>query len=115
VHNESFAGLRRGKVAGREAGGVRLRCGEATMSYWADIGWTLAWCAVLALLIALAVYLVGRFRGHADDDQPHASDMLPNFRELHSRGELSDGEFRTIKTLLKRQLEDELKDTSDTG
>jgi uncharacterized membrane protein len=82
---------------------------------WADIGWTLAWCAVLALLIALAVYLVGRFRGHADDDQPLASDLLTNFRESHSRGELSDGEFRTIKTLLKRQLEDELKDTSDTG
>jgi uncharacterized membrane protein len=58
---------------------------------------------------------VGRFRGHADDDQPLASDLLTNFRESHSRGELSDEEFRTIKTLLKTRLEDELKDTSDTG
>jgi hypothetical protein len=82
---------------------------------WADIGWTLAWCAVLALLTALAVYLVGRFRGHAGDEQPQASELLTNFRESHSRGELSDGEFRTIKTLLKGQLEDELKRASDTG
>ena len=85
------------------------------MVNWADIAWALVWCAVLALLIALAVYLLGRFRGHAEEDQPQASDMLSNFRELHSRGDLSDEEFRTIKTLLAKKLQDELKDTSDKG
>ena len=85
------------------------------MADWADIAWALVWCAVIALLIALAVYLLGRFRGHADEDQPQASDLLSNFRELHSRGGLSDEEFRTIKTLLTRRLQDELKDTSDKG
>jgi uncharacterized membrane protein len=85
------------------------------MVNWPNIAWALVWCAVLALLIALAVYLLGRFRGRAEEDQPQASDLLTNFRELHSRGGLSDEEFRTIKTLLARQLQDELKDTSDKG
>jgi uncharacterized membrane protein len=85
------------------------------MVNWPDIAWTLVWCAVLALLIVLAVYLLGRFRGHAEEDQPLASDMLSNFRELHSQGGLSDEEFRTIKTLLAHKLQDELKDTSDKG
>lgn len=82
---------------------------------WSDIAWLVVSCTVLACLIALGVYLVGRFRGRAEDDQPVASELLSNFREVHSRGQLSDEEFRTIKTLLARKLQDELKDTSDKG
>ena len=86
------------------------------MADWlVDIGWALLWCAVLALLIALAVYLLGRFRGRAEDDQPGASELLSKFREVHTRGGLSDEEFRTIKTLLAQKLQDELKDTGDKG
>ena len=85
------------------------------MVNWPDIAWVLMLCTILALLIALAVYLVGRFRGRADEDQPAASNLLSNFRELHSRGGLSDEEFRTIKTLLAQKLQDELKDTSEKG
>jgi len=82
---------------------------------WTDIAVLVVSCTVLACLIALGVYLVGRFRGRAEDDQPVASELLSNFREVHSRGQLSDEEFRTIKTLLARKLQDELKDTSDKG
>ena len=41
--------------------------------------------------------------------------MLTKFRDLHSKGELSDEEFRTIKTKLADQLRAELKDTDETG
>jgi uncharacterized membrane protein len=86
------------------------------MADWlVDIGWALLWCAVLALLTASAIYLLGRFRGNADEEQPTASGLLTNFRELHERGGLSDEEYRTIKTLLSERLQEELKDTSDKG
>ncbi len=82
---------------------------------WTDVAWIMVWCTVLAMLIALAVYLLGRFRGRAEDDQPAASELLTKFREVHTRGGLSDEEFRTIKTLLAQKLQDELKDTGDKG
>lgn len=68
----------------------------------------------LALMAAL-VYLARRFRG--DDDQDRLTDqkMLTKFRELHSKGVLSDEEFRTIKTKLAGQVQQELKDTDNTG
>jgi hypothetical protein len=86
-----------------------------TMVDWQHIAWVLVWCAVLALLIALAVYLLGRFRGNADEDQPPASDLLTKFREMHTHGGLSDEEFRTIKTLLAQRLQDELRSRNKSG
>ena len=86
---------------------------DGTKINWSYIAEALALCTVLALMVALAVYLLGRFRGRADEDQPAASDLLTNFRDLHKRGGLSDEEFRTIKTLLAQRLQNELKDTSE--
>jgi hypothetical protein len=67
--------------------------------------------AVMAAVIALGAFIVSKFRGREDDEQPIASEMLTNFRELHEEGELSDQEFRKIKTLLAEKLEQELKDS----
>jgi uncharacterized membrane protein len=73
------------------------------------------WCAVLAALVSLAVYLLGRFRGSAEEDQPPTSQLLTKFREVHEWGGLTDEEFRTIKTLLAARLRDELKDNGQQG
>ena len=54
------------------------------------------------------LWIVSKFRGGADDDQPSASELLSNFRDLFDQGKLSDQEFRNIKTLLKDQLDKEL-------
>jgi hypothetical protein len=64
--------------------------------------------AGVAVLIGFGAFIVSRFRDREDDDQPQASELLTNFRELHEEGELSDQEFRKIKTLLADQLEREL-------
>lgn len=69
------------------------------------------WFAAIFVILALAVALVRRFRGSAADDQPGSSILLTKFRELHSRGGLSDDEYRTIKTKLAEQLDFELNDT----
>jgi len=44
-----------------------------------------------------------------------ANELMANFREMHSQGELSDAEFRTIKTTLAVRAEAELKDNGQQG
>lgn len=63
--------------------------------------------AVLAVMIAVAVYIVTKVRAGLRDSDNDASDMLTKFREIHAKGDLSDEEFRTIKTHLADQLQDE--------
>lgn len=73
------------------------------------------WIAVLAVLVVVAVYVVKKFRTETLQREPPASELLSKFREMHSRGELSDEEFRTIKTALSAQLQEELRDSDGTG
>ena len=40
---------------------------------------------------------------------------MSKFRDLHSRGGLTDAEYRTIKTTLAVQLKQQLKDNGDKG
>lgn len=64
---------------------------------------------LFAVVLAAAgslVWLVKRWRDVRAEDTPAASDLLTNFRELHSQGGLSDEEYRTIKTTLAGQLRD---------
>lgn len=72
------------------------------------------WFALIFLLVAVAVALVRKYQrdgtlwkrlsdSTADDGQD-PSDLLSKFREMHSRGTLSDTEYRTIKTKLAAQI-----------
>lgn len=70
--------------------------------------------ATFLLAVALAagavlLWLAKRWRGTAAGDGYSPSESLTNFRELHSRGGLSDEEFRTIKSKLANQLNAELE------
>jgi hypothetical protein len=69
----------------------------------------------VAVLSGLGAFIVSRFRGGREEDQPAASELLTKFRELHEQGELSDEEFRNIKTLLADQLQQELNDSGEQG
>ena len=73
------------------------------------------WSLAGAALCLVGVYVVKRLRGRAGDDQPKASELLTNFREIHSRGGLSDEEFRTIKAQLAVRLQDEINDNDNKG
>ena len=68
------------------------------------------WVAVLLIMMAIGYYVARRFRDRIDDDRQTASDLLTNFREIHHEGDISETEFRTIKTVLGRQLQQEMKD-----
>jgi hypothetical protein len=71
------------------------------------------WTAVLLVLLAVGGFVVGSFRGGAADDRLSANELLTNFRELHHQGDINDAEFRDIKTVLRTQLQQELKDAED--
>jgi hypothetical protein len=72
------------------------------------------WFAAIFALTAVAFKIARRFRGSSDGDRPQAGPLLTKFRELHSRGGLSDEEYRTIKTKLATQLDVELNDAEQS-
>jgi hypothetical protein len=66
--------------------------------------------AILACLMAVAWYAITKTRPKSVQNEPEASQLLTKFREMNSKGGLTDEEFRTIKTTLTSQLQDELSD-----
>lgn len=65
--------------------------------------------AVLACGLCVVAYLIEKFRPKSAQKELTSHDLLTKFRDLHSGGELSDEEFRTIKTALASELQEELK------
>lgn len=64
------------------------------------------WVAVLAMATAVCVYLIGKFRGSYRESDLEPSNLMSNFRDLHSQGELTDEEYRNIKAKLATQLQE---------
>ena len=94
---------------GAEAVGFRDR-------FWqAEPEWLVLWLTVLAIMLAVAWYVIGKIRPKAVQKEPMASEWLSKYREMHAQGKLSDEEFRTIKTTLAEQLQDELNGNGDKG
>lgn len=93
-------------VAGESWAQQILRDGTVELAFW---------LALLALLIAVAIYLAEKIRAKPAQQEPPASQLLSKCREWHSQGGLSDEEFRTIKTTLTTQLQQELRDSDETA
>ncbi|MHB1036892.1 MAG: hypothetical protein ACYC35_19545 [Pirellulales bacterium] len=70
---------------------------------------------VVLLAVCVGIYVGGKLRGQSRKEQLTTHELLSNFRELHSRGQLNDSEYRTIRTMLAERLQQELKDSDDTG
>jgi hypothetical protein len=78
--------------------------------FWAlEPEWLILWVAVLAVLIAVAAYVLSKIRAKTLQREPPASELLSKFSDLHSRGAVTDEEFRTIKTTLAVQLHEEVQ------
>ena len=69
--------------------------------------------ATVVALIAVGAYAMSKWRDAIDDDTSSASELLTNFREMHSRGDLTDEEFRTIKTRLSYEIQEEIKNSDN--
>ena len=73
------------------------------------------WMTVLIGLVIIGVLVVQRFRGGAADKGTSANELLANFEEMQSRGDISDADYRKIKSVLRAELHSELKDDKDKG
>jgi uncharacterized membrane protein len=80
-----------------------------------DALWVIFWIAVLAVLVTVAYYVIGKIRPKSVQKEPEDRRWLVKIGELRSQGEVSDEEFRTIKTSLEMQLRDELNDNGNSG
>jgi len=81
----------------------------------AGVAGHVVWAAALAVLTGLTIFTIKKIRAKAIQQEPETSQLLSKFREQQSRGELSEEEFREIKTTLAVQLKEELKDNGETG
>jgi hypothetical protein len=73
------------------------------------------WLAVLAVLVAVAAYVIGKVRPKPIQEEQPAAELLRECREMHLRGELSDAEYRTIKTTLTAELRKSFQEDDETG
>jgi uncharacterized membrane protein len=64
--------------------------------------------AAMCGLFAIGYYVIQRFRPNEKDDLPSVGDHISHFRELRSQGKLTEEEYRTIKTKLASQFQEEL-------
>ena len=71
--------------------------------------------AILIVLILISRYVLTNFRGRIDEDIPGRNDHLDNFREIRSKGDISEAEFRNIKTVLGDQLHQETAGSDDSN
>ena len=74
----------------------------------------LVWSKVSGLgFHAVGVFIIRRFPKGAEGDKAPTSDMMDAMRDLHARGQLSDDEYRSIKTKLATRLKEELADPDE--
>ena len=73
------------------------------------------WIAILAILVTVAFYVLGKIRPKPLQKEPTTREWLTKCREMHSKGGLSDEEFRTIESTLTPRLQDELNDNGEEG
>lgn len=71
------------------------------------------WLAVLAIMSVSAYYVLRRLRDGVEQAETSA-DMLAKFREMRDQGELSEADFRSIKTILGERMQAEIKRDRDT-
>jgi uncharacterized membrane protein len=79
---------------------------------WEKIAWMMA---VMAAIVGVGVVILLRFRDASGKKENEVGQSLSKFREMHSRGDLSDEEFRTIKAKLAAEVRQELKESDEPG
>jgi uncharacterized membrane protein len=70
---------------------------------------------VLLVLLIIAGLVVQRFRGGAANKGLTASELMSNFQEMRKRGDISDLDYRKIKSVLGEQLQGDAKNGKDKG
>ncbi|HEX5102331.1 MAG TPA: hypothetical protein VFV87_00870 [Pirellulaceae bacterium] len=78
--------------------------GHVSLETWIQL---LIWVAVLIGLVIVALVVVQRFRGSAAGKGANSAELLTNFQEMRERGDISDADYRKIKSVLGDKIQDE--------
>ena len=70
---------------------------------------------MLTGLVVVGLVIVQRFRGDAAGKGTSPQELLTNFQEMRSRGDINDADYRRIKSVLGAEIHGELKDGKDKG
>ena len=68
------------------------------------IGQLMTGLAALLALLILAVVIVQKFRGGAAEKGSIAKELVSNFQEMRSRGDITDADYRRIQSVLGDSL-----------
>ena len=71
--------------------------------------------AACGLLLAIGAYLIVRCKHMVLDQCSNTNEMMSTFHELHEQGELSDEEYKNIKTRLANRMQHEARNVSQSG
>jgi uncharacterized membrane protein len=71
------------------------------------------WLALLIGIVFVGLLVVQKFRGGTADRGSVTNEALSKFQEMRERGDISDADYRKIKSVLGAQLHSELKDGKD--
>ena len=80
--------------------------GQLSLDTWIQL---CVWGAVLLGLVIVATLVVQRFRGSAAGKGANPADLLTNFQEMRQRGDISDADYRRIKSVLGDKIQDDSK------
>lgn len=75
----------------------------------------LLWGAALLVVLIIAVAVLRIVRKTTIEDSVNPVDVLTNFREMRKQGDISDAEFRTIKSVLGANLQRDANDSDQKG
>ena len=85
---------------------------EDVLEYLIPLG---IWGGILLMMIVVATLVVIKLRESATQNRQTASNLLSNFQEMKAEGDISDAEFRNIKSVLGNQLGSHVKSGKKTG
>ena len=74
------------------------------------VGQLITGLGLLLGLLILAVLIVQKFRGSAAQKGSTAKELVSNFQEMRSRGDITEADYRRIQSVLGDSLHSELKD-----
>lgn len=69
----------------------------------------------LLVLLIFAAAVLRIVRKETIEDSGTSLDVLTKFREMQQQGDISDAEFRTIKSVLGANLQRDANDSDETG
>jgi hypothetical protein len=80
--------------------------GQLSLETWIQL---CIWMAVLLGIVILGMVVVQRFRGSAAGKGATPGELLTNFQEMRERGDISDADYRRIKSVLGDKIQGDSK------